>query len=179
MRKRFFVVIAITALAYTACENDEAKVNAFFSKKLGVDEAVNIESFMSQGGHMRAKLTAPLMLRYQDTGSRIELPKTLHVDFYDSTLAVESKLDAFFASYFENRNIINLKDSIRVYNSKGDTLFCNELNWDQALGRFSTDKPVRIHTPDMIMFGEGLSAPQDFKTFDMYKITNSVLRVKE
>ncbi len=31
----------------------------------------------------------------------------------------------------------------------------------------------------MIMFGEGLSAPQDFKTFDMYKITNSVLRVKE
>jgi hypothetical protein len=29
------------------------------------------------------------------------------------------------------------------------------------------------------MFGEGLSAPQDFKTFDMYKITNSVLRVKE
>ena len=179
MRRRFFLLFAIIPFLYIACENDEATVNAFFEKKLGVDEAIDIESFMSQGGRMRAKLTAPLMLRYQDTGSRIILPKTLHVDFFDSTLTIESRMDAFYASYFENRNIINLKDSIQVYNIKGDTLFCNELNWDQALGRFSTDKPVRIHTPDMIMFGEGLSAPQDFKTFDMYKITNSVLRVKE
>ncbi len=176
---RTIALLSVAALAFVSCENDEEKINALFSKKLGVDEAVNIESFMSQGGHMRAKLIAPLRPRYQDTGSRIVLPKTLHVDFYDSTLNIESRLDAFYASYFENRNIINLKDSIRVYNIKGDTLFCNELNWDQALGRFSTDKPVRIHTPDMIMFGEGLSAPQDFKTFDMYKITNSVLRVKE
>ncbi|MFM1962001.1 MAG: export transporter periplasmic protein LptC [Bacteroidota bacterium] len=179
MLTRIIAIISIASLAIVSCENDEAKINALFTKKLGVDEAVNIESFMSQGGHMKAKLTAPLMLRYQDTGSRIVLPKTLHVDFFDSTLNIESRLDAIYASYFENRNVINLKDSIRVYNIKGDTLFCNELNWDQALGRFSTDKPVRIHTPDMIMFGEGLSAPQDFKTFDMYKITNSVLRVKE
>ncbi|MEN9882981.1 MAG: export transporter periplasmic protein LptC [Bacteroidota bacterium] len=179
MLTRIIAIISIASLAIVSCENDEAKINALFTKKLGVDEAVNIESFMSQGGHMKAKLTAPHMLRYQDTGSRIVLPKTLHVDFFDSTLNIESRLDAIYASYFENRNVINLKDSIRVYNIKGDTLFCNELNWDQALGRFSTDKPVRIHTPDMIMFGEGLSAPQDFKTFDMYKITNSVLRVKE
>jgi hypothetical protein len=44
---------------------------------------------------------------------------------------------------------------------------------------FYTDKPVRVHRPDMIMYGVGLSAPQDFKTFEMYKITNSVLRVSD
>ena len=162
-----------------SCENDEKAVNAFFNKKLGVDQAINIESFMSQGGKMKAKLTAPLMLRYQDTSSRVELPKTLHVDFYDSTLHVESKLDAGFATYYETRNYIFLSDSIRVYNIKGDTLFCKELVWDQALGKFHTQKPVRIHTPDMIMYGEGLSAPQDFKTFEIFKVTNSVIRVKE
>jgi LPS export ABC transporter protein LptC len=162
-----------------ACENDEKKVNAFFNKKLGVDEAINIESFMSQGGKMKAKLTAPLMLRYQDTSSRVELPKTLHVDFYDSTLQIESRLDAGFATYYESRNYIFLSDSIKVYNTKGDTLFCKELTWDQALGRFHTQKPVRIHTPDMIMYGEGLSAPQDFKTFEIFKVTNSVIRMKE
>ena len=47
------------------------KVKALFQKKLGVDEAINIESYMSQGGKMRAKLTAPLMLRYQDTSARV------------------------------------------------------------------------------------------------------------
>lgn len=162
-----------------SCENDEKQINALFNKKLGVDEAINIESFMSQGGKMKAKLTAPLMLRYQDTSSRVELPKTLHVDFYDSTLQIESRLDAGFATYYESRNYIFLSDSIKVYNTKGDTLFCKELTWDQALGKFHTQKPVRIHTPDMIMYGEGLSAPQDFKTFEIFKVTNSVIRMKD
>ena len=31
----------------------------------------------------------------------------------------------------------------------------------------------------MIMFGEGMSAPQDFKTFEIFKVTNSIIRVKE
>lgn len=169
----------LVAFLVSACVNDEKKVKALFEKKLGVDQAVNIESYMSQGGKMKAKLTAPLMLRYQDTSSRVELPNTLHVDFFDSTLQIESRLDAMFATYYESRNTIFIRDSVRVYNTKGDTLFCRELNWDQSMGKFFTDKPVRIHTPDMIMYGEGLSAPQDFKTFDIYKVTNSVLRVKQ
>jgi LPS export ABC transporter protein LptC len=172
-------IALLASFLVSSCVNDETKVKALFQKKLGVDEAINIESYMSQGGKMKAKLTAPLMLRYQDTSSRVELPKTLHVDFFDSTLQIESRLDALFAIYYESRNTIFIRDSVRVYNIKGDTLFCRELNWDQAQGKFFTDKPVRIHTPDMIMFGEGLSAPQDFKTFDIFKVTNSVMRVKQ
>lgn len=177
----FRIISLFVALTFLncSCENDEKKVKAFFEKKLGVDEALFIESYMSQGGRMRAKLTAPQMLRYQDTSSRVELPKTLHVDFFDSLLNVESKLDARFALYYENKNKVYLRDSIRVYNIKGDTLFCKELYWDQALEKFYTEKPVRIHTPDMIMYGEGLSAPEDFKTFEIYKVTNSMIRIKD
>jgi LPS export ABC transporter protein LptC len=179
MLTRIIAIISIASLAIVSCENDEAKINALFTKKLGVDEAVNIESFMSQGGHMKAKLTAPLMLRYQDTGSRIVLPKTLHVDFYDSSLNIENRLDAKSAMYYETRKFVYLKDDIKVYNIKGDTLFCKELTWDHNSERFYTDKPVRINTPDIIMYGEGLSAPQDFKTFEIYKVTNSVIRVQQ
>ena len=113
----------VASLVMTACENDEQKVNALFKRRLGVDEAENITSFMSQGGKMKAKLTAPLMLRFQDTSSRIELPKTLHVDFYDSLLTIESQLDAEFALYYETKKTIFLRDNIKVYNIKGDTLF--------------------------------------------------------
>ncbi len=175
---RQLIVIILASLVLASCENDVSEVNTLFNKKLGVDEAVHIESYMSQAGKMKAKLTAPLMYRYQDTSSRIELPKTLHVDFFDSLLNIESKLDAHFATYFESRNFVYLKDSVRVYNTKGDTLFCKELTWDQAQEKFFTEKSVRIHTPDMIMYGEGLSAPQDFKTFEIYKVTNSVIRVQ-
>lgn len=176
---RKITYLLLFAFLISGCENDEQEVKALFKKKLGIDEAVNIESYMSQSGKMRAKLTAPLMLRYQDTSSRIELPKKLHVDFFDSSLNIESKLDAMFALYYENRNQVFLRDSVRVYNIKGDTLFCKELYWDQSLEKFYTDKPVRIHTPDMIMYGNGLSAPENFKTFEIYHVTNSVIRVKQ
>jgi LPS export ABC transporter protein LptC len=176
MRTTF--IFLLSALLF-GCENDETKVNAIFTKKLGIDEAINIESYMSQGGKMKAKLTASKMLRYQDTSSRIEFPNKLHVDFYDSTLNIENRLDADFATYYETRKYVYLKDNIKVYNIKGDTLFCKELTWDQNQERFYTDKPVRINTPDIIMYGEGLSAPQDFKTFEIYKVTNSVIRVQQ
>jgi hypothetical protein len=29
------------------------------------------------------------------------------------------------------------------------------------------------------MYGKGLSAPQDFKTFEIYKITNSEIRINQ
>ena len=55
MIRKTFIFLLITFLV--GCENDESKVNAIFGKKLGVDEAVNIESYMSQSGKMKAKLT--------------------------------------------------------------------------------------------------------------------------
>jgi len=176
---RVIATFSLFTLTLLSCVNDQKKVTTIFEKKLGVDKAINIQSYISQGGKMKALLTAPLMLNYQDSGSRMELPKSLHVDFYDSTLKVESKLDALYASYYESDNKIFIRDSVRVYNIKGDTLLCKELWWDQRQQRFFTEKPVQIRTLDMIMFGEGMSAPQDFKTFEIFKVTNSIIRVKE
>lgn len=161
-----------------ACENDEAKVKELTSKRLGVDEAHNVEAYMSTTGVMKARLRAPLMLRYQDTVAKVVFPESMHVDFFNDSVKIESQLDSRYGEYFETKNKVFLKDSVRVFNNTGDTLFCQELWWDQDLQKFYTDKPVRIHRPDMIMIGVGLSAPQDFKTFEIYKISNSILRVK-
>lgn len=164
---------------FGACVNSEEEVNELLSKKIGVDEATNIQGYMSNTGKMKARLKAPSMLRYQDSSSRVVFPKSIHVDFFNDSTRIENQLDARYAEYFEVKAQVFLKDSVRVFNNLNDTLFCQELWWDQNKQQFYTDKPVRIHRPDMIMIGVGLSAPQDFKSFEMYKITNSVLRVKD
>jgi LPS export ABC transporter protein LptC len=174
---RKILLAALCGCLFFGCVNDVKKTQALFDKKIGVDEATDVESYLSQGGKMKGKLTSPVMYRYQDTLPRIEFPKTLHVDFFDDSLKVESQLDAMFARYFETQNKVFLKDSVTVFNVQGDTLHCNELWWDQGLQKFHTDKPVRIHRKDMIMFGVGLEAPQNFKTFEMYHITNSIIRM--
>ena len=171
--------LLIALSVFTGCVNDEKKVNSLFEKKTGVDQASDIVSYMSQGGRMKAKLTSPRMLRYQDTLPRMEFPDGLHVDFYDTSLQVENQVDSRYARYLEMQNKVLLKDSVRVYNRMKDTLFCQELWWEQNALEFHTDKPVRIHRPGMIINGVGLKAPQDFKTFTIFSITNSILRVQD
>ena len=90
----------------------------------------------------------------------------MHVDFYDSTLQVESQLFAKYGRYLENSNKIFLRDSVIIFNIRKDTLWCNELYWDQDKEQFYTDKPVvmRQHDPQQKIFAkDGMLSDQNFK----------------
>ncbi len=165
-----------------SCENDIREVDELLQKKVAVDEAVDVTSYMSQNGTLKAKLTSPFMLRHQGAGrgqadsTFIEFPRTLHVDFYNDTTVVESILDANYARYKENEKKVYLRDSVVVINIlKKDTLKTDELWWDQQKEEFYTEKPVRIFQPDKTIYGTGLRAGQDFTWYDIYHITGVVL----
>jgi LPS export ABC transporter protein LptC len=146
-----------------SCENNIETVRDLGKKKIGVEEAKQIESFLSQGGKVKAKLTAPFMLRYQLDTPKVEFPKSLHVDFFDDSLKVESQLKAKYGRYLENENKVFLRDSVVVFNISGDTMHSKELYWDQRSGMFYTEKNVIIKKPDQKIYGTGLVADQSFK----------------
>ncbi len=148
-----------------ACENNYQEVQDLGKKKPNIEQGKNIESYLSQNGIVKAKLTAPLMLRYTQDSPRTEFPKSLHVDFFDSTTAIESQLNARYGRYLENEARVFLKDSVVVFNVTGDTLHCRELYWDQRKEVFYTDKNVIIQKPDQKIYGTGLTADQSFKWF--------------
>ena len=106
------------------------KINA---KELGKDVAKQVVIRYSLGGRKKAILTSPLMYRVQDTTSYVEFPNSLHVDFYNEKGdTIESRLDAKYAKYLDAQAFVFLKDSVRVLNVLGDTLYCNELYWDRS-----------------------------------------------
>jgi len=127
------------------CENDVNDVKELSRRAPGIEEGKNIESYISQEGRITAKLTSPLLLRYQgDSLRKAEFPNTLHVDFFDSTMRVESQLFAKYGRYLQNESKVFLRDSVVIFNTKGDTLYSNELYWDQSLGQFYTNTPVTL-----------------------------------
>lgn len=148
-----------------ACENNYDEVRELGKPKISVEEGRDIESYLSQNGIVKARLTAPLMLRYQLDTPKTEFPKTLKVEFFNENTQVESRLTARYGNYLENENKVFLKDSVVVYNITGDTLRCRELYWDQRKELFYTDKNVIIQKPDQKIYGTGLTARQDFKAF--------------
>lgn len=148
-------------------------------KFVGIEEGKDIESYLSQEGKVKAKLMAPLMLRYQQDTPKVEFPKTLRVDFYNDSTKVESKLFAKYGRYLENENKVFLRDSVIVFNITGDTLIAKELYWDQNKSIFYTDKNVIIRKPDQKVYGTGLRADQSFKWFTIEHPHDSYLNIPD
>jgi LPS export ABC transporter protein LptC len=164
-------------LVFSSCENDQAEVDKFFKKKISVEEGKNIESYMSQSGKVKAKLTSPYMLRSQADSQYIEFPRTLHVDFYDDSTVIESTVDAKYGKYVENDHKVLLRDSVIVQSIKnGDTLRTQELWWDQNKKEFYTDKPSHVYQRDKIIFAkDGLRAAQDLTSYTFYSSSGPML----
>jgi len=150
------------------------QVQALSKRTTSVEEAVNVQSYLSQGAVVKAKLIAPLMLRIESDTPSYEFPKTLHVDFYNDSTQVESQLSSKYGRYMEGLNKVLLRDSVIVFNIKGDTLRTNELWWDQNQGNFYTDKRVSIHKSHSdVIDAIGMTASQDLSDINLFKIQPS------
>ena len=173
-RKVFFLptLAFLFFSAFLSSCNTDVEVNDYNSKNLGVEEIKNADINYTLGGKPKAKLLSPLMLRVQDTNPYVEFPKKLHVDFFNENGQVESRLDALYGKYFELESKVFLKDSVKVINIKGDTLYCDELWWDRNRkgSEFYTELPVRIRTKTQIINGVGMEARQDFKGYHIKKV---------
>ena len=129
------------------------------------EEAISVESYISQEGKMKAKLKAPLMFRVMADTQYVEFPRSLHVDFYDDSTRIETFLDSKYGKYFESLNKVYLKDSVVVITLKGDTLRCHDLWWDQNKEIFYTDNVATYRNPgNDLKGGKGMEATQDLKT---------------
>lgn len=158
-----------------SCENDQKKIDNLTRKVVMKEEAINIESYLSQSGKMKAKLKAPLMLRVSEDTAYVEFPKTLHVDFYDDSINIETRLDSKYGKYYQNLGKVYLRDSVVVITVKGDTLKSPDLWWDQNTKLFYTDKYAIYHGRGKDIYGgKGLVATQDLKSLIFNQPTGTV-----
>jgi len=163
-------------LFFIACENDPGVVNSSNDRKASIEEAFQIESFLSSNGQQRAKLLAPYMKRYTLDSSYLEFSRSLHVDFFDSLGKVESKVDALYGKYLETQSKVYLRDSVVASNIKGDTLRTPDLWWDQNTRKFYTDKVVRFKSASRVIYGgKGFEADQDLSSYKIYQPTGFIL----
>jgi len=176
----FYAAFILGCIFLCGCENDTKEIDNLTKKKLGVEEAINVDINYTLGGKAKAKLLSPLMLRVQDTLPYVEFPKKIHVDFYNDSTKIESILDAKYARYIESQSKILLRDSVRFIGLKnGDTLYCNELYWDRSRPeyQFYTDAPTQVRTRTEQINSIGFEVSQDFKNKNFKHVTNTIIRV--
>jgi len=182
VRSSFFYLtssLLLPVVLLYSCGNTDKEVQQMNTKNLGIEEVKNVDINYTLGGKAKAKLLSVLMLRVQDLNPYVEFPQKLHVDFYNDSARIDSRLDAHYGKYFEMESKVFLKDSVVVINVLGDTLYCQELWWDRNRvgAEFYTDKPVRIRRKLQIIDGTGMEARQDFKEWVIRNPSHSFIRV--
>lgn len=170
----FVAAICICCLL-VSCENDLTSIREMQKSRLSVDEATGIESYLSIGGKVRAKLTAPKLLRYYDSVPRTEFEQSLHVDFYDDSLKMESYLDAKKGYYYEQQGKVTLTDSVVVIRIDGDTLRTKELYWDQLQHKLFTRSNVEIRQKNKTIFGKGFESDEQLRNFTIDSVKGVIM----
>lgn len=168
------LMIIISSLL-TSCENDMQQVNQLTSPSEASSETgKDIEVLYSNLGHIKAKLTAPTMLRIRAKDPYTELPDGLKVLFFNENAKVESQLTAGYGISYEKSDEMKVRNNVEAISVKGDKLNTEELIWNQKSQRISSDKFVKITTRDEIIFGDGFESNQDLSNYKIRKIRGTI-----
>ena len=106
-------------------------------------------------------------------------PKEMKLWFYDKTGKITSEVRGDSAHFYRQKNTYKLIGHVVIHNiEKEETLKTDEFNWLPVEKRIFTDKAVQLRTHTELVNGVGLDAAQDFSSYSLRKVRNSVVAVE-
>ncbi len=126
-------------------------------------------------GRLKSRIVASLINQYPDTiNNRVEMPEGFEAMFFDSLKEVSSHISANLGTWYKDQELMHARGNVIAYSNNGDTLYTEELFWQQDSAIIYTEQAVKIIKPNMIIYGKGLTADQEFKKYNIKKITGTV-----
>ena len=163
----------------SSCETDIATVNKLTGEyAASAETGKDIDVIYSNQGRVKAKLTAPTMMRFRTKEPYTELPDGLKIVFFDPGGQVESQLTAGYGISYEKSDEMKVRNNVEAISVKGDKLNTEELIWNQKTQKIYSEKFVKITTRDEIIFGDGFESNQDLTNYKISKIRGTI-RLKD
>lgn len=175
-----YFVLLFALLCFAACENELEEVEQFMEKKdVTIETAKEVEILYSDSAKVRVKITAPVLYFHRDPKNpHKEFPNGVAVDFFGSNFEVTSRLTAKKAFQYDRKYQVEVQDSVVLVGSSNDTLFTEQLIWDERKEKITSNKFVRISQPDEIIYGYGFESNQDLTNYRIFSVTGR-MRVEE
>ncbi len=172
--KSVAVVLAMGALF--SCENNMKVVQQISAvDTLAELTATNIKYIRTDSGRRQLVLTSPLLLKYGGNKPFTEFPKGFHVDFYDTAGQVVSTIRAGYGIRWDRKGLLVSRDSVVVKNLKtGEQLNTEKLIWDERKHRIYSPVFVKITSPDRVIFGDSMTASENFSQRTIYGIRGTL-----
>ena len=163
-----------------SCENSIKDVKQFIDyDTISGLMAYDVVVERSDSGMLVAKLSAPVM-RSLDVenadSSMLEFPKGFTAYVYDNgDTAPSSMIRGDYGVNYEKKELVMAQHNVVVTNLKTqETLETQTLFWDQKKKKIYTSNFVKITSPDKIVFGDSLTANEDFSRREIFGIRATI-----
>lgn len=134
----------------------------------------DLRMMVSRDGRKSYNFTTPLMEQYDQAAEPYsKYPRGIFVEtFRDSTEIVDSTIRADEAVYYQNRKLWMANGNV-VATGSGNTLYTEQLFWDEKTDRVYSNVRVRVVDQDGEHVGEGFESDVEFKDWvlDYYEGT--------
>ena len=161
-----------------SCENSMKDVKQFIDyDTISGLMAYDVVIERSDSGTMVAKLSAPVMRTVDDKDSAmLEFPKGFIAYMYDmGDTAPTSMIKGDYGVNYEKKEIIVAKRNVMVQNLKTEEVMETQtLFWNQRTKKIYTSNFVKISSPDKVIFGDSLTANEDFSHREIFGIRATI-----
>lgn len=175
---KYYILNIVTAIAVTmffSCKDNlknVQKMGISENEPIGVAEKINLVH--TDSGKVKAILISPKMLDYSNREfSFYEFPDGIILDIYDD----ENKKNVVIADYainYPSTKLIDLQGNVKIATSTNDTLFAEQLFYDQSSEWLFTNKPVKFKQGLDLIKGNGFDSDSNFTNAEVLEVTGNI-----
>lgn len=169
------ITIALSVVVLFSCKNDLNVVKSFANdENTPLESSYDVSTVMTDSGNVKVRMETPQIDHYiQEEKDFMELPKGMHLYFYDSLGNVNSELTSLYAINHINEMKMEAKHNVVAYNRKNEKLETEHLIWDQNEHIIYTEEKVVITTEGEMITGIGMTADETFDNWEIHTVTGS------
>ena len=169
------MVTVLTVTMFFSCKDNFKEV-----QKIGllsdkpITEAENINTKYTDSGRLKSHLISSKMLDFSNRAfSFVEFPQGINFTIYDEK-GNKNNVIADFAMIYNDTDLIDLKGNVVVTTHSNDTLFTEQLFYDQKREWMFTNEPVKFRQKDQIINGNGFDANKDFTIANVLEYSGTI-----
>lgn len=177
-RIKLLLLLTLVAFGLSACFSEQQKLSDLEVYEGPMYESEGVKILFSDSTVVRVIITGAKQIQHQN--GDIEFPEGIKIVFYDKNGEQTSELTAQSGYKENNSNLYRANGDVFVNNLQyKQTMRSEELYWSPETEKIFTEKFVIVETETEVIQAEGMTAPQDFSSYEFTNPKDATFIVKE
>lgn len=147
------------------------QIGVLQNEPIGIAEDINLK--YTDSGKVKANLLSPKMKDFSNRQFAFtEFPEGIKLMLYDK--GQQSTILSDYAISYDQNDLIDLQDNVIIITQQGDSIFANQLYYDQKNEQIFTNEAFKMVSPTKIITGNGFNSDKDFKHFEALEVTGII-----